>query len=137
VKWQTIPHSPVGFAVEAGVLDEEEAMHHEERHVVSNVVGSAEMRIEIGPEIRLAPRDTVVLASDGLLDNLTMDEIIARVRKGRLDKAVRRLAVDTRRRMTCPEEGQPSKPDDTTIIAYRTLLSSEDVTKAGLDHRPT
>ena len=123
--------------MEAGVLDEEEAMHHEERHVVSNVVGSAEMRIEIGPEIRLAPRDTVVLASDGLLDNLTMDEIIARVRKGRLDKAVRWLALDTRRRMTCPEEGQPSKPDDTTIIAYRTLLSSEDVTKAGLDHRPT
>lgn len=137
VKWQTVSHSPVGFAVEAGVLDEEEAMHHEDRHVVSNVVGSAEMRIEIGPEIRLAPRDTVVLASDGLLDNLTIDEIIARVRKGRLDKAVRRLAVDSRRRMTCSEEGQPSKPDDTTIIAYRTLLSSENATKAEVGHSPT
>jgi len=119
VKWRTIPHSPVGFAVEAGILDEEEAMHHKDRHVVSNVVGSAEMRIEIGPEVRLASRDTVVLASDGLLDNLTIDEIVARVRKGPLPKAVRRLAADSRQRMTCPEEGLPSKPDDTTIIAFR------------------
>jgi serine/threonine protein phosphatase PrpC len=118
VKWQTVSHSPVGFAVEAGVLCEEEAMHHEDRHIVSNVVGSAEMRIEIGPELRLAPRDTVVLASDGLLDNLTIDEIVARVRKGPLDKAVRLLATDARRRMTCPEEDQPSKPDDTTIVAF-------------------
>ena len=124
VKWQTIPHSPVGFAVEAGILDEEEAMHHKDRHVVSNVVGSAEMRIEIGPEVRLASQDTVVLASDGLLDNLTIDEIVARVRKGPLDKAVRRLATDSRRRMTYPEEGQPSKPDDTTIIAFRTARDS-------------
>lgn len=124
VKWQTVSHSPVGFAVEAGVLCEEEAMYHEDRHVVSNVVGSAEMRIEIGPELRLAPRDTVVLASDGLLDNLTIDEIIARVRKGPLDKAVRLLATDARRRMICPEEGQPSKPDDTTIVAFRTVRAS-------------
>lgn len=119
VKWQTVSHSPVGFAVEAGILDEEEAMHHEDRHIVSNVVGSAEMRIEIGPEVRLASRDTVILASDGLLDNLTVDEIVARVRKGPLHEAVSRLAVDSRRRMTRPEEGQPSKPDDTTIVAFR------------------
>jgi len=119
VKWQTVSHSPVGFAVEAGVLDEKEAMHHEHRHIVSNVVGSGEMRIEIGPEYRLAPRDTVVLASDGLADNLTVDEIVARVRKGPLDKAVQTLATDSRRRMTCPGEGQPSKPDDATIIAFR------------------
>jgi serine/threonine protein phosphatase PrpC len=124
LKWQTVPHSPVGFAIEAGILDEEEAMHHQDRHIVSNVVGSAEMRIEIGPEVRLAPRDTVVLASDGLLDNLTIDEIVARVRKGPLDKAVRRLAADSRRRMTCPEEGQPNKPDDTTIVAYRQVRVS-------------
>lgn len=122
IKWQTVSHSPVGFAVEAGMLDENEAMDHEHRHIVSNVVGSADMRIEIGPEYRLAPRDTVVLASDGLADNLTTDEIVARVRKGPLDEAVQTLAADSRQRMIYQEDGQPSKPDDATIIAFRTSV---------------
>ena len=53
VKSQTISHSPVGFAVEAGLLDEREALHHEARHVVSNIVGTPEMRIEVGSVLAL------------------------------------------------------------------------------------
>lgn len=30
VKLQTIPHSPVGYGVESGLLDEKEVMYHEE-----------------------------------------------------------------------------------------------------------
>jgi serine/threonine protein phosphatase PrpC len=119
IKWQTTMHSPVGFAVEAGVLDENEAMHHEDRHLVSNIVGSNEMRIEIGPSIPLAARDTVLLASDGLVDNLTMDEIVRLLRKGRLEKAVGKLSQAARQRMMAPSEGSPSKPDDATVLAYR------------------
>lgn len=119
IKWQTTMHSPVGFAVEAGVLDENEALHHEDRHLVSNVVGSSEMRIEIGPSIQLAARDTVLLASDGLIDNLTVDEIVQMLRKGRLEKSVRKLSRAVRQRMLTPEEGLPSKPDDATILVFR------------------
>jgi serine/threonine protein phosphatase PrpC len=122
IKLQTTSHSPVGFAVEAGLLDETEAMHHEDRHLVSNVIGSPEMTIEIGPSIRLAPRDTVLLASDGLFDNLYIQEVVERIRKGPLDKAVERLATDSRNRMLHPEPGNPSKPDDLTIVAFRRLL---------------
>jgi serine/threonine protein phosphatase PrpC len=121
IKLQTTSHSPVGFAVEAGLLDEIEAMHHEDRHLVSNVIGSAEMTIEIGTSLRLAPRDTVLLASDGLFDNLFIQEIVDRIRKGPLDQAVERLATDSRRRMLQPEPGSPSKPDDLTIVALRRL----------------
>ena len=81
VKVQTVPHSPVGYAVESGMLDAAEAMHHEERHVVSNVVGSDDMRIEIGSALSLSPRDTILLASDGLSDNLLAEEIIDFARK--------------------------------------------------------
>ena len=76
VKLQTIPHSPIGYAVEAGLMEEEEAIHHEARHVISNVIGSDQMRIEMGPPTELAPRDTLLLASDGLFDNLFPDEIV-------------------------------------------------------------
>jgi serine/threonine protein phosphatase PrpC len=119
LKLQTVAHSPVGFAVEAGVLDESEAMHHAERHIVSNVLGTRDMRIEVGSALALAPRDTVLVASDGLVDNLLVGEIVECVRRGALEKAARRLADDARRRMLKPSPGEPSKPDDCSFIVYR------------------
>lgn len=119
IKLQTVSHSPVGYAVEAGLLDETEAMHHAERHVVSNIIGTPDMRIEVGSTIEMARYDTLLLATDGLFDNLHTDEIVERIRKGPLRRVMRTLVEDCRRRMQTPEEGQPSKPDDLTFIAYR------------------
>lgn len=120
VKFQSIAHSPIGYAVESGLLDEHDAMHHEERHIVSNVIGGNEMRIEIGPEIYLAERDTVLIASDGLFDNLHVEEIIQLVRKGPLDRAMRQLVQVCRERMYGVDNSRPSKPDDLTVILFRT-----------------
>lgn len=119
IKLETVSHSPVGFALEAGVLDPIEAMHHEDRHLVSNVLGAANMRIEVGSAVRLAQHDTLLLASDGLSDNLHQDEIRECMRKGPLDAAARRLVEEARRRMTQPREGEPSKPDDLTFVGFR------------------
>jgi serine/threonine protein phosphatase PrpC len=119
IKLETVSHSPVGYAVEAGLLTEREAISHDERHLVSNVIGSADMHISIGVRKRLAPRDTVLLATDGLLDNLHKDEIIARIRKGPIAECARQLAVLARRRME--GDGDPGKPDDLTFILYRPL----------------
>jgi serine/threonine protein phosphatase PrpC len=119
VKLQTTPHSPVGFAVEAGMLDEKDAIHHEDRHVVSNVIGSSEMKIEIGSPVKLALCDTVLVASDGLFDNLHVPEIVETIRKGKLMKAAGKLIEAARRRMAGSAETKPSKPDDLTFILYR------------------
>ncbi len=119
LRLQTVSHSPVGYAVEAGVMDEGEAMHHEDRHLVSNVIGSRDMRIEIGHRVKLARRDTVVLATDGVLDNLHLDELIEFVRVGSLTRAAERVMNAVQQRMTDPAGDEPSKPDDTTMILYR------------------
>ena len=119
VKLQTVSHSPVGYAVEAGVLDEKEALHHEDRHLVSNMIGLSDMRVEIGSVVELAARDTLLLASDGLFDNLHVEEIVEVIRKGPFKKAVKRLAEDALHRMTHPKDGQPSKNDDLTFVAFR------------------
>ncbi len=119
IKLQTVSHSPVGYAVEAGLLDESEAIHHEDRHLVSNLVGSPDMRIEIGSTLSLRPRDTVVLGSDGLFDNLHLEEIVEAVRKGPLSSAVKSLAETARHRMRQPQAALPSKPDDLTFLIYR------------------
>ena len=119
LKLQTVEHSPVGFAVRSGMLEEKDAIHHEDRHLVSNIVGDPEMHIEVGPTITLRPRDTVLLSSDGLLDNVHLHEIIEIARKGRLQKAMQDLAALARKRMSEPQEGHPSKPDDLTFILFR------------------
>ncbi len=119
IKWQNIPHSPVGYAVEAGLLDRGEALHHEDLHIVSNLLGVQDMRIELGPQVRLAPRDTVVLASDGLSDNLHFEEIVELVRKGPLRRAGETLVALGKKRMESPEDNAPSKPDDLTVVILR------------------
>jgi len=119
LKLQNIPHSPTGYAVEAGLLDESDAIHHEERNLVSNVVGDCEMRIEIGPSIELAPRDTLVLASDGLSDNLYLEEIVKTVRVTPLAGVAAALIKTAAMRMENPAPGTPSHPDDLTFILFR------------------
>ncbi len=48
IKLETLSHSPVGYAVEAGILSEAEGFHHEDRHLVSNIVGTAGMHVTLG-----------------------------------------------------------------------------------------
>lgn len=119
LKLLTTAHSPVGYGLEAGLLDHREAMHHDERHVVSNVVGAADSRIEIGAAIPLAKLDTVLVASDGLFDNLSVDEIIALARRGTATEAAHRLATKARQRMASEATTLPAKPDDLTLLVLR------------------
>jgi PPM family protein phosphatase len=120
IKLRIIPHSPTGFAVEAGLLDEDEAVQHEQRHVLFNVIGAANMRVDVATAIALAAYDTVLLASDGLVDNLYVDEIVEIIRAGPLAKAADKLVEAARRRMTTDgDDSVPSKPDDLTVVLYR------------------
>ncbi len=119
VKLQTTAHSPTGFAVEAGFLDQRDALHHEERHLVSNFLGTPDMRIDVGAGIELRPRDTVVVATDGLTDNVHHEEIIEHVRKGPLLASAMAVADLAGRRMAGDGAGEPSKPDDLSLILFR------------------
>lgn len=122
IKLQTTAHSPTGFAVEAGFLDQRDALHHAERHLVSNYIGTADMRIDVGAGVLLDPRDTVILASDGLTDNLHLDEIIELTRKGPLSVAADRVVEKAQARMRDEQAGQPSKPDDLSLVLFRKPL---------------
>lgn len=119
--WQSISHSPVGYAIESGMMDEIDAMSHPDRHYVSNLVGCPEMRIEIGPRLEMSPRDTLLICSDGLSDNLSTDEIISIIRCGPLDQSMQKLIDLATSRMNSlgRQLPHPSKPDDLTMIAFR------------------
>ena len=119
LKLRITPHSPTGFAVEAGLMDEDEAVQHDQRHILFNVIGAVDMRIEVGAPTKLDRFDTVLLASDGLLDNLYVDEIVDIIRSGPLSAAADRLVEKARARMATDGGRKPSKPDDLTVVLFR------------------
>lgn len=119
LKYRTTPHSPTGYAIEAGFLDEYIALFHPERHLVSNFVGTIDMTIEVGPTVDMRPFDTLVIASDGLTDNLFREEIIDMARIGPMENVRETLVRITQERMLSPFSGRPSKPDDLSIVVFR------------------
>ena len=119
IKFQTTPHSPVGIAEVNRELDEKAAMIHPNRHVINNIIGMPDMWVDIGRPIQLADLDTVILASDGLWDNLYRDEVAGLVSNRSLMECANgifRMATDRMKREPSSEFG---KPDDLSFILYR------------------
>ncbi|MDJ0958947.1 MAG: serine/threonine-protein phosphatase [Arenicellales bacterium] len=125
VKFVNTPHSPTGYAIAAGVLDENDALHHEERHLLSNLVGSTEMHIDIGPILKLSTQDRILVASDGLWDNMYLEEIVDVVRKGSIYRAANFLQKTCRNRMLDKEKKLPSHADDLSFIVARSVKPAE------------
>ncbi len=119
IKLQTRAHSPVGYAVEAGMLSERAALQHADRHLVSNVIGSDDLHIDMGSAKKLDKQDTLVIGSDGLFDNLRLDEIVQLVRKGPLLQAAATIESRVAQRMSTESVMFPSKPDDLAMLVYR------------------
>jgi serine/threonine protein phosphatase PrpC len=82
------------------------------------------MRIDVGAGVELDPRDTVIVASDGLTDNLHLEEIVELTRKGTLSEVADRVVAKAQARMRDEKAGQPSKPDDLSLVLFRKPLSS-------------
>ena len=86
---------------------------------MSNFLGTTDMRIDIGAGVELRPRDTVLVASDGLTDNVHLDETVEIVRKGKLGESGTAVVALACKRMAERDSGQPSKPDDLSLILFR------------------
>jgi PPM family protein phosphatase len=120
LKSETTDHSPVGYGVAAGLIDSETAMTHEDRHFLSNYVGSKEMHIELGIPRESSVLDTLLVASDGLFDNLTPAEIVETIRCGRLAECAASLGRNALAKMRAAQAGKGvGKPDDLTIVLAR------------------
>jgi len=119
VRFETIPHSPVGYGVAAGMLEPSQTHHHDERHLLSNCVGSRDMRVEIGAPVPMAARDTLLLASDGVLENIERRDLIEQIRSGPLLQAATDLQARLRLTMAGADPKLPAHPDDATALLFR------------------
>ncbi len=123
LRQRTVPHSPVGYAQASGVLTESEALAHPDRNLVASGLGVRGMTAQVGSREPLLHGDTVVLATDGLTDNVFEAEILAALRDDGLEEGVASLVELARARMKDPIPGPEGftigKPDDLTVLALR------------------
>lgn len=120
LKFRNTLHSPVGYALEAGMINEKEAMAHEESHMILSVLGSKEMKIEIGPTLEIAESDSLLVCSDGLTDNVLESDILEIIRKGNATEAINKLVELSHKSMA----KDPLKPDDLSLILFRPKSSA-------------
>ena len=123
IKLHPVAHSPTAYAMQSGQITEAQAMVHVDRHIITNMVGSMDMHVEVSSPAQLAPRDTIVLASDGLSDNLRLSDIVEITRKGDLETSIETLVhrCDERMASASVSADRPGKPDDLSVILYRPL----------------
>ncbi len=124
LKFRTVAHSPVGYATKAGLLDEESALFHPDRHFVSNGIGLEGMHIQIGPRVPFAKLDTVAVCSDGITDNAYEREIVESLRSGPLLGSTTGLFNLCRARAVAANAGalrddELGKSDDITLLVIR------------------
>jgi protein phosphatase len=124
-RYRTIGHSLFDLGQEAGLVDESNHNDGDLRSTVTNLLGCDHMRVEIGPTITLAPRDIVVMGSDGLFDNLSLEEIKDQLKGSSLD-VCQKLAFAAKSRMIEELPKVYSKPDDLSLIV---LKSAKNLTK--------
>ena len=119
LKHKTLMHCPSAYLELAGEITEQESLTHPQRHLVTNLLGIDDMTIDISRSIKLAPLDTVLLASDGVLDNANTADLINLIRIGPLPKVSQSLHLTMLQTMAGTHPPLPGKPDDLSFILYR------------------
>ena len=95
-------------------------MASEEKHYVSNLLGLDRMHIEIGSPIELAKRDTIIVSSDGLTDNMFVKNIVNQIKSGDVVSSVSELAATCRKNMvSTSKKDRLPHADDLTVLIYR------------------
>lgn len=119
LKFKTMNHSPLGLVTEAALTHEPKMTIDEIQYIVTNFVGSEEMRVEVGPQIHLGPRDILLVASDGLFDNCSEPEIIENLVKGPFNEASGRLSGLAYGRIQKARDSARFKSDDLSLAVFR------------------
>ena len=89
--FSNIPHSTVGFGVEAGLIEQEQSLDDPERHIVTNLMGDSYIRMEGSSGIEMKKGHTVLIGTDGLFDNISHEALKDTVAKGDFDGAFNSL----------------------------------------------
>jgi len=94
LKYKSPIQSPIGMAVEQGEITEKAALDHPKLNIVSNILGYKDFYAEVSETQNVAPNDTLLLSSDGVLDNFVSSNIIDFICKGNIEDASNNLLAE-------------------------------------------
>ena len=123
LKYRVYGHNPVDFGILAGIWDDTQYDPMGTRHMVTSVLGSEDMQVQVTSALVLTPGDTLILGSDGLFDNLSAREISKIVAQKNLESATSQLRDKIASQMSSGDL-EYSKEDDLSFIVFRPKLSS-------------
>ena len=107
----TRDHSVVEELVEHGQLTPEEARRHPQRNLITRALGTAkEVKADLF-EREVAPGDALLLCSDGLINEVTYQEIQEELQSGGTTEKICRRLMD--RALAC------GAPDNVTIVLFQ------------------
>ena len=118
LKYRAYGHNPIDMGIQAGILEEDAYDELGLRHYVTNIVGSRQLHIECSVPISLDPRDTILICSDGLYDNIKVEEICEIISDKDINTAAKSLLELANQRMNS-ENSEFSKHDDLSFVLYQ------------------
>ena len=113
IRFQTIEHSPVGMAEFSGFIDSDEAKEHEKSHEIISALGLNPLYVSISGWMELNERDYVLLASDGLTSNFSIDQVSEHLTTADSGNCLDPMAAQIRDHMLAG-----GHPDDLTLLLY-------------------
>lgn len=120
ISFETRDHSLVNAWIASGVLSPDNVLNHPMRNVVTKALSGDSMEVEY-LETSVSPKSRIVIASDGLWDNYTIDEVTDFIDDRSPKKAVELLMEKATEKMKQQKDGtwdgiQFPKPDNISIL---------------------
>ena len=73
--YSNVPHSNIGYQIEAGIMNQEDSLEEDDRYQVNNMLGDQHIRIESTNKISMKKNQTLIVGSDGVFDNISHVEL--------------------------------------------------------------
>jgi serine/threonine protein phosphatase PrpC len=120
ILYTSIPHSPSGLKVEAGLTSQEESLTDPDRHIVNSLLGDQFVQINSTSNFEPKKGHTILLGSDGIFDNISHQRLSEIVTKGSFEEAYRQLVEK------CQKQDPDTwlKDDDISFILVRKISVS-------------
>lgn len=121
LKYKANIQSTVGEMLKEGKITEEEALKHPELHIVNNVLGHNNFYAEITSGEKIQQNDTILMTSDGLLDNFTSNELIEIICKNSISDGCTKLFNAAHTHKNILKDSEFNKIDDISFICVKKL----------------
>lgn len=116
--FSNIPQSPVGYGVEAGLLDQKDALDDPDRHIVNHLLGDEILRFEASSSIEFKKGYSLLLGSDGIFDNFHHEKLLKIIGGGNYEESFEALCKGFE-----AAELEMKKDDDISFFFVRRVRS--------------